>query len=52
MSAAHQNVNGNSLDDAVQTDVVLPATRVLAAVIVPILFVAFVMLYLFPDKSG
>jgi hypothetical protein len=33
-------------------DRVLTATRVLAAIIVPILFAAFIMLYLFPNNSG
>lgn len=33
-------------------DTVLPFTRILAAIIVPILTVAFGMLYLFPDRSG
>lgn len=31
---------------------ILPITRVLAGIVVPVLFVAFVMLYLFPDNSG
>lgn len=33
-------------------DRVLPATRALAGIIVPILFAAWVMLYLFPNNSG
>ncbi|MBN1248843.1 MAG: hypothetical protein JXC32_14375 [Anaerolineae bacterium] len=33
-------------------DCVLPMTRVLAAIVVPFLVVAFGMLYLFPDSSG
>jgi hypothetical protein len=34
------------------TDRILLITKLLAAVIVPILFVAFIMLYLFPNESG
>ncbi len=37
---------------AVADDRVLPATRLLAFVIVPILTVAFVMLWIFPEHSG
>jgi hypothetical protein len=37
---------------AVRDDRVFPITRYLAALIVPILTVAFVMLYLFPSRSG
>jgi hypothetical protein len=33
-------------------DLVMKGTRILAFIIVPVLFVAFVMLYLFPDHSG
>ncbi len=40
----------NSLDAA--PDRVLGVTRLLAAIIVPILLAAFIMLYLFPNDSG
>ena len=33
-------------------DRVLPATRTLAAIIVPFLLAAFVLLYLFPGETG
>lgn len=33
-------------------DRVLPVTKILAALIVPILCAAFIMLYLFPNQSG
>ena len=35
-----------------QVNQILPITRVLAGIVVPVLFVAFGMLYVFPDNSG
>ncbi|MBK9122140.1 MAG: hypothetical protein IPM16_03320 [Chloroflexi bacterium] len=46
MTAHTSNVRYPSLDR------VLPVTRVLAIIIIPFLFVAWLVLYLFPDSSG
>jgi hypothetical protein len=35
-----------------QSDRIYPLTRIVAAVVVPVLVLAFVILYLFPDRSG
>jgi hypothetical protein len=45
-----RNPDQNPLEAA--TDRVLGVTRLLAAIIVPVLLTAFIMLYLFPNESG
>ncbi len=42
----------SSMGEVPYHDVVLPVTRVLAVIIVPVLVAAFIMLYLFPRNSG
>jgi hypothetical protein len=49
-SIASQTTSQKPLDSA--SDRVLPASRVLAAIIVPILVAAFIMLYLLPNDTG
>ncbi len=42
----------SNMESEVFHDRVLPVTRLLAAIVVPVLVAAFIMLYLFPSSSG